>query len=642
MDDVWVLPALPVAAFVILLLLSPRLPRKGDWLAIALMAATFVLVLAVARDLQNNIDKYNHLLISCNQNCVGVARSWQWFNVPGYIEIRMGTYVDQITLVMLFVVTFVALLVMIYSTGYMHGDRRYGWFYAIVSLFVASMLALVLADNLLLLYFSWELVGLCSMLLIGYYNDRQSAAEAAKKAFITTRVGDVGLLIGIIILFTQTHTFNIQQILAMAEGGEISRPWLTAAAVCILAGACGKSAQFPLHVWLPDAMEGPTPVSALIHAATMVVAGVYLVARMLPLFEVVRGMPELITGLGLITTMLAAFVGLAQRDIKRVVAYSTLNSLGLMFVALGSGAVGAAMLYLLTHAFFKALLFLSCGSVIHATEEQDVDKLGGLWEKLPITAPVFIIGALAMAGLVPLSGFWAKDEILVGVRNGQLNTFVLIVAFISLPITALYMARVVLLTFFGKPKDQHVYDHAHESAPVMTAPLVLLAALTLVSGFVVFEGVGKALGFHSGWLGFVYNLREGPEEYAVNWGNSILSVVLVSFGLVGGFAIWGGEAEPSRRAAAFSPLAYRVLVHRFYIDELYQFVVDRVVLAAGQVVAVFDRAVVNDSGVNGTGEATSFLGWLGKYQQTGKLPNYAAAIVIGVVVVAAVAFGYRG
>ena len=644
MDDVWVLPALPVASFVILLLVSPWLPRKGDWLAIGLMAAAFVLVLAVGKDVADAIADRNNSLIDCFNACplAGSERSWEWFNVPGYITIRMGTYVDQITLVMLFCVTFIALLVMIYSTGYMKGDRRYGWFYAIVSLFVASMLALVLADNLLLLYFSWELVGLCSMLLIGYYNDKQSAAEAAKKAFITTRVGDVGLLIGIIILFTQTQTFNIQQILHMAESGEIGREWLTAAAVCIFAGACGKSAQFPLHVWLPDAMEGPTPVSALIHAATMVVAGVYLVARMLPLFEVVRGMPELITGIGLITTVLAALIGLAQRDIKRVVAYSTLNSLGLMFVALGSGAVGAAMLYLFTHAFFKALLFLSSGSVIHATEEQEVDKLGGLWGKLPITAPVFLIGALAMAGLVPLSGFWAKDEILVGVRHGHLNTFVLIVTFITLPITALYMTRVVLLTFFGKPKDQHVYEHAHESAPSMTAPLVLLAALAVVSGFVVFEGVGDAMGFHSGWLGFVYNLAEGPEEFHVNWGISILSVVLVSSGLAGGIAIWGGEAEPAKRAAAFSPLVYRLLLNRFYIDELYQFVIDRVVLAAGQVVAVFDRAIVNDTGVQGTGEATSYLGWVAKFQQTGKIPNYAAAIVIGVVVVAAVAFGYRG
>ncbi len=633
MDDAWLLPAIPVAAFVILLLTSQYLPRRGDWVAIIGMAAAFAIVFPIGKDVADAIGAGEFH---------GSARSWQWLEIPGYIEIRMGTFVDQITLVMLFCVTLVALLVMIYSTGYMHGDRRYGWFYAVISLFVASMLGLVLADNLLLLYFSWELVGLCSMLLIGYYNDRQSAAEAAKKAFVTTRIGDVGLLIGIIILFTQTGTFNIGEILHAAEAGDIQREWLTAAAVCVLAGAVGKSAQFPLHVWLPDAMEGPTPVSALIHAATMVVAGVYLVARMLPLFEVVRGMPELITALGLTTTMLAAFMGLAQRDIKRVVAYSTLNSLGLMFVALGSGAVGAAMLYLFAHAFFKALLFLASGSVIHATEEQEVDKLGGLWGKLPLTAPAFVIGALAMAGLVPLSGFWAKDEILVGVDHGHLTPIVLWTLIVSLPITALYMTRVVMLTFFGEPKDHHVHEHAHESAPVMTMPLLLLAVLAVVSGFVVFEGVGEALGFHSGWLGFIFNEAEGPHHFEVQWGLTILSVVLVVAGIVGGVWFWGGRAEPARRAGAFSPFFYRMFLNRFYFDEVYQFAIDKVVLAAGRVVAVFDRVVVNDTGVNGPGEATDFAASLGKRQQTGLLPNYALAIVVGIVVIAAVAFGYRG
>ena len=632
MEEAWVVPLLPVAGFVLLLLFSPWLPRRGDWLAIALMGAALVLVCVIAADMADAIG---------DGGFAGAGESREWLKIDGHIEIRMGVFVDQITLVMLFVVSFIAFLVMVYSTGYMKGDRRYGWFYAVISLFVASMLTLVLADNLLLLYFAWELVGLCSMLLIGYYSDRQSAAEAAKKAFITTRVGDVGLLIGIIILFQQTGTFDISTILEAAEHGDIQREWLTAAAACIFAGACGKSAQFPLHVWLPDAMEGPTPVSALIHAATMVVAGVYLVARMLPLFEVVRGMPELITGIGLVTTIMAALMGLAQQDIKRVVAYSTLNSLGLMMVALGSGAVGAAMLYLFAHAFFKALLFLAAGSVIHATEEQTVDKLGGLWDKMPITAPMFLVGALSMAGLVPLAGFWAKDEILVGVQNGPLNDFVLIVILISLPITALYMARVALLTFFGQPKDEHVHDHAHESPPVMSWPLILLGMLAVVSGFVVFEGVGEGLGFHSGWLGFVYNPLHGPEEFHIDWTLSIISVVLVGAGLLAGAWLWGGDAEPARRAAAFSPPVYRLFLNRFYVDEAYQWVIDRIVLAAGKVVAVFDLVIVNDTGVNGAGEGTGFLGWLGKYQQTGKLPNYALAVVIGVVVMTIVAFGYR-
>jgi NADH-quinone oxidoreductase subunit L len=636
MDDVWVLPALPAAAFVVLLLTSQYLPRKGDYIAIGAMFASFVLAILVAVDVADGIRDAGV------GRFAAVAESIEWLQIDDYIEIRMGTYVDQTTLVMLLVVTFVALLVMVYSTGYMHGDRRYGWFYSIMSLFVASMLTLVIADNLLLLYFSWELVGLCSMLLIGYYNDRQTAAEAAKKAFITTRVGDVGLLIGIIILFTQTGTFDIQEIFRQVEEGAIRREWLSASAVLIFCGAVGKSAQFPLHVWLPDAMEGPTPVSALIHAATMVVAGVYLTARMLPLFEHVRGMPELITSIGLVTTMLAALIGLTQRDIKRVVAYSTLNSLGLMFVALGVGAVGAAMLYLFTHAFFKALLFLASGSVIHATEQQEVDHLGGLWEKMPITGPAFLTGMLAMAGFFPLSGYWAKDEILVGLKHGHLNDFFLIVVFISLPITALYMMRVFLLTFTGRPKDAHPYEHAHESPPAMTAPLVLLSVLAVVSGLVVLEGVGDALGFESGWLGFVYNLAEGPEEFEVDWAITILSIALVAAGLALGYWFWRDDAEPARRAAAFSPLAYKLSFNRFYIDEVYQFAIDKFVLAAGRVIAVFDRVVVNDSGVNGTGELTDFGGWIGKYQQTGKLPNYALAVVVGIIVIAAVAFGYRG
>jgi NADH-quinone oxidoreductase subunit L len=313
-------------------------------------------------------------------------------------------------------------------------------------------------------------------------------------------------------------------------------------------------------------------------------------------------------------------------------------------LALGAGAVGAAMLYLFTHAFFKALLFLSAGSVIHATEEQEVDKLGGLWGKMPITAPAFIIGAMAMAGLVPLSGFWAKDEILVGLDHAHIegNKFLLYATLVSLPITALYMMRVVMLTFFGAPKDEHVHDHAHESPWTMTGPLIPLAILAVISGFVVFEGVGEALGFHSGWLGFIYNHAEGPEEFHIDWSLTIISIALVGAGLAVGYWMWRGAAEPARRAGAFSPLLYRVFLNRFYIDELYQFVIDRIVLAAGRVVALFDRVIVNDTGVNGTGEATDYAGFLAKFQQTGRVPNYALALVIGVVVIAAVAFGYRG
>jgi NADH-quinone oxidoreductase subunit L len=260
---------------------------------------------------------------------------------------------------------------------------------------------------------------------------------------------------------------------------------------------------------------------------------------------------------------------------------------------------------------------------------------------MPVTAPVFILGALAMSGLFPLSGYWAKDEILVGVDHGHLNEGVLWLLFLTVPLTALYMTRVVMLTFFGKPKDEHVHDHAHESPPAMTGPLIALGVLTVIAGFVIFEGVGEALGFHSGWLGFVYNLHEGPHEFEVVWWISILSVAGIIASIAGGVALWGGDARGAERAGAFSPFVYRLFLNRFYIDEVYQFVIDKAVLASGQLIAWFDRAVVNDAGVQGTGEATNYAGWLGKFQQTGKLPNYAAAIVIGVAVIAIVAFGYR-
>ncbi|MGQ0554053.1 MAG: NADH-quinone oxidoreductase subunit 5 family protein, partial [Planctomycetota bacterium] len=378
-----------------------------------------------------------------------VSDSVTWLSAGG-VDFRYGYLLDGLSLIMLLVVTGVGGLIHIYSLGYMHDDPGFPRFFTCLSLFMFSMLGIVLSDNFFQIFIHWELVGVSSYLLIGFYYRKDSAAAAANKAFLTNRVGDFGFMLGILMLAFATKEalaagagFGNFRAMAdvMAQPGwlaqtalEVGGRWtltnehfLWIAGALTFMGVMGKSAQFPLHVWLPDAMEGPTPVSALIHAATMVVAGVYLTARMLPLFEHVRGMPELITSIGLVTTILAAFMGLAQRDIKRVVAYSTLNSLGLMFVALGAGAVGAAMLYLFTHAFFKALLFLASGSVIHATEEQEVDKLGGLWSRMPITAPLFVVGALAMAGLVPLSGFWAKDEILVGLRHAPLNDFFLIV-----------------------------------------------------------------------------------------------------------------------------------------------------------------------------------------------------------------------
>ncbi|MGB2693584.1 MAG: NADH-quinone oxidoreductase subunit L [Dehalococcoidia bacterium] len=629
MSDAWLLPVIPAGAFVVLTLFGPYLPRRGDWLAIGAIFATFVLVFPVIADFTDALARHG-------EEFAGVSNSIEWLNVPGYLTIELGVHVDAITIVMLVVVSFVAFLVQLYSLGYMHGDSRYGWFYAVLSLFAASMLTLVLADNFLLLYFAWELVGICSYLLIGHYHHLRSAAEAAKKAFITTRLGDVGLLIAIILLWRATGTFNIQGVIAAAEAGTIRTEVLTASVILLFLGAMDKSAQFPFHVWLPDAMEGPTPVSALIHAATMVVAGVYLVTRTLPLFELVAGGPELVLAVGLFTTFLSAFLGIVMTDVKRVVAYSTINSLGLMFVALGLGAPQAAMLYLFAHAFFKALLFLGSGSVIHATERQDVSQLGGLWSKMPLTGATFAIGALAMAGIFPLSGFWAKDEILGSALD---NHAVFALLLVSLPITAMYMTRIFILTFLGEPKDVEAHEHAHEGPLTMSLPLAALGVLTLVSGLVAIDAVGRALGF-SGGIGAVIFAHE-PEvlnfEIAVAAGSS----ALVALGVAVGWYVWAVRPQIAERTATVLRPVHTLLINKYYLDDIYQALIDRVVLGVARVLAWFDRNIVNDTAVNGSGEATGFMAYLLKFQQTGKLPNYALGITIGVVALALVAFSLK-
>ncbi|MGD0766017.1 MAG: NADH-quinone oxidoreductase subunit L, partial [Dehalococcoidia bacterium] len=490
-------------------------------------------------------------------------------------------------------------------------------------------------DNFLLLYIAWEGVGICSFLLIGHYHERRSAAEAAKKAFITTRLGDVGLLIGIILLWRSVGTFDMSTIFHAANAGQIDHNYLIVCMLLILLGAMGKSAQFPFHVWLPDAMEGPTPVSALIHAATMVVAGVYLVARTMPLFQAVDGTLVIITAVGLITVFLSATMGLVMTDMKRVVAYSTLNSLGLMFVALGSGSVTVAMLYLFTHAFFKALLFLASGSVYHATDELEITQMGGLAKRMPVTATVFTLGALAMAGLPPLAGFWNKDELLLTTFDHQ-NPIVYLLVLASVLITALYMMRLVLLVFTGEPRNRQVYEHAHEPGPAMRWTIVLLGVLTVVAGFVVFDGVGRLMGFPGGFGRFVF-ATEG-EAFRINVGVTASSIALVLLGVAGGFYFWGGTARRAQAVGERVPQLYTLLRNKFYIDDAYQWAINRVVLVVAGVVAWYDRAVVNDTGVNGSAELTGYSGFLLKFHETGRMPNYALFMIAGIIVLAVVAF----
>ena len=510
MEQAWLLPAIPVALFAFLALFHRAIPHKGDFLAILGMVVVVVLALIVLLDFQGS---FAGGVFAAGE---GNVYSFEWVKIDsGLVDdlllIEFSTYVDGITVLMLAVVSIVTLMVMIFSVGYMHGEPRYGWYFAMLSGFGAAMLMLVLAGNLLLLYLSWEAVGLASYLLIGFYWERQTAAEAAKKAFITTRIGDVGLLIAIILLWRGAGSFDIQEIIEFAEGGGYGEVYLTVTMLFLFAGAAGKSAQFPFHVWLPDAMEGPTPVSALIHAATMVVAGVYLVARMMPVFDEVLVARDVVLYIGLTTAVLGATLGLVTSDIKRVLAYSTISQLGFMFVALGVGSVTAAMFHLFTHAFFKSLLFLGSGSVIHATGQQFVENLGGLWRKMPVTTVVFATGSLALAGIIPLAGFWSKDEILVELRDGAEFPFFLLLG-VTAALTAVYSTRLVLLTFFGRPKDRAAYDYAHESPRIMTAPMALLAVLAVIAGFVAIDGIGEALGFAGGVGEVVFTQGHGATR----------------------------------------------------------------------------------------------------------------------------------
>ena len=627
-EHAWILAAVPGIAFIVLAAAGRRLPRQGDWLAVLCALAVFALFFAVLANFLN-----------LGEAAWPVLNSIEWTAV-GDFELRMGIAVDPITIVMLGVVTTVALMVNIFSIGYMKGEPRYWWYFAVLQLFVASMLLLVLADNLLLLYVAWELVGLSSFLLIGHYWERRSAVEAAKKAFITTRVGDVGLLIGVILFWEATGSFNILEITHAVEEGLIGDTRLFVTVMFIFLGAMGKSAQIPFHVWLPDAMEGPTPVSALIHAATMVVAGVYLVARMLPVFELAGDALTVVLIVGLLTALFSGVVAFAQTDIKKVLAYSTVSQLGFMFVALGAGYVSAGMFHLFTHAFFKALLFLGAGSVIiGAHHHQEMGQLGGLWRKMPVTAATFLIGSLALAGLFPLAGFWSKDEILHAVEGvGAWAFFPLSLAAIM---TAFYTTRLFIRTFLGKPRDEAIASHTRETGLVMTLPLVFLALLSILAGFFIFHDFGSALGFPGGFSEFVF--LHYPHAFHVDWGLVGLSSVLFTLGAFGGsWLYWNGRLDRATALAEWQPKVYDMVRRKFYFDDLYQFLIDRVVLGFSYLVSWFDRFAVNDTGVDGSATMTGYAGFLLKHLQTGRVPNYALAIAAGVVALTLISLAVGG
>jgi len=574
---------------------------------------------------------------------------------------------DPLSAVMLGVVTGVGFLIHVYSTGYMAHEGGYYRFFGYLNLFMFSMLVLVLGNNLLLLFVGWEGVGLCSYLLIGFYFLRKSASDAGKKAFIVNRIGDAGFVLGLLLLLNAIGTLRFTEIGPAIEAGgfTVGNGVMTAIALLLFVGATGKSAQIPLYVWLPDAMEGPTPVSALIHAATMVTAGVYMITRMNMVFQLAPVALAAVAMIGAVTAIYAASMGLVQHDIKRVLAYSTVSQLGYMFLALGVGAFTAGIFHLMTHAFFKALLFLGSGSVIHALSgEQDMRKMGGLWSKIPITAWTFLLATIAISGIPPLAGFVSKDAILAASFNAR--PLLWGIGFVTAGMTAFYMFRLVFLTFFGESRVPHdVEHHIHESPRSMTVPLMILALLSVVGGWIGWpESLGGSDHFakfldpviarHAEVIAAVPEATQYTTEYEL-MAVSVL-VALVGIGLARFFYL-RRPTIPGTLAARWGGL-YRLIYNKYYVDQIYDAMFVNRTKDLGTTLGAFDRGVIDGLFVNGAGWVTRAFSsismvwdkwiidglvnlaarivWIFSYPvrmiQSGRVSNYALLIVLGVLV----------
>jgi NADH-quinone oxidoreductase subunit L len=653
-DYAWLIPLFPLIAFLIIALAPKRiLAGEGGapWI-IAMSAASLVLSMLVILDVLGG-------------NTLGPAGGQpspriDWISVGSY-QITFGIWVDQLTAVMLAVVSIVGTLVVVYSVGYMHAEgerkRRY---YAEIALFIGVMYGLILADNYLLMFIFWELVGLCSYLLIGFWKDKPSAAKAAKRAFIVTRIGDIMLMGGLIMLLQATGSLDFTTLFASNSLHPMDPNMATFAMVLIFGGAIGKSAQFPLHEWLPDAMEGPTTVSALIHAATMVKAGVYLVARSFPMLVQAPDALLVIALIGGITALIAATNALVANDIKRVLAYSTISQLGYMMMALGVGGLiiveymgspgashpgggySSGMFHLMNHAFFKALLFLAAGSVIHGIGTQDMREMGGLSKKMKITSLTMLIGSLAIAGIPPFSGFWSKDEILTitfrGFEDAASTTYgtafliLWIIGIATAFLTAFYMFRMWFMTFSGKPRTE---AHAHESPRVMTVPLMILACLAAVSGFFMLIGNG----FFSFVSESISSIGAGVAVEAVNSGETVVeiftdpltyaSLVVAVLGVFAAYMMYyKGTWSVARFATGVSGKTQKLLENRYYISWFYDAFAYNIIYGMSLVADIFDRCVI-DGAVNGFAWLSRKSGEVMRRAQTGYVQNYILVIVLG-------------
>ncbi len=569
MNFVWGIPLLPLISCFVMLMFGKKLKRASAYVASSFMAIAFILASTVLVS-QMTSGNYSNEVI--------------WIN-DGFSSITVGVEVNQLNALMLVIVTLISLLVHVYSMGYMKGDDRFHIYYGYLGFFTFAMLGLVLSPNLLQLYMFWELVGLGSFLLIGFYYHKESAKKAAKKAFLMTRIGDVALFIAILFLYSQLGTFDISQIFEQVQMGVLSDTGITVAAILIFIGAMGKSGQFPLHTWLPDAMEGPTPVSALIHAATMVAAGVYLVATMFPLFAESETALLVVAIVGGFTAIFAASIALVQKDIKKILAYSTVSQLGYMMLALGASGYTAAIFHLTTHSVFKALLFLAAGSVIHATDTQNIDEMGGLWKKMRFTGPLFLVGTLAITGVPFLSGFFSKDEILVSVWNAD-QPVLFTLAVITAVLTAFYMFRIFFTVFLGQPTAHAM--RAHESPNTMVWPMMVLGVLAIVVGYINTTWFGTFLG---DWLEEGNAYLHLAHESSPIW----IMVVAILATLIGVFIagvmyvkpedpiaryitpFFGTDVRKRSQLAGYfrkvfksSGPVYHLLSRKYYVDELYQ------------------------------------------------------------------------
>jgi len=623
------IPLLPFAGFLIAGLFGKYLKERAAMVAVAGVFGSFLFAVSAL------VDVLGGTLIDENL--------YSWISI-GNLNINVGFQIDQLTAVMLMVVTTLSTLIHIYSIGYMHGDKGFARFFAYLELFTFFMLVLVMANNFLLMFVGWEGVGLCSYLLIGYWYEKKSASDAGIKAFVVNRVGDFGFVLGMMLIFVTFGTLDFTDVFMAAStmagqnvdlfGIEIGI--ITLICLLLFVGATGKSAQLPLYVWLPDAMEGPTPVSALIHAATMVTAGVFMVARCSPLFSLSHTAMTVVAVTGAVTAFFAATIGLVQNDIKRVIAYSTISQLGYMFLGLGVGAFAAGIFHLTTHAFFKGLLFLASGSVIHALSgQQDMRKMGSLKSKIKVTYAVFVIGSLALAGIFPFAGFFSKDEILWSVYGS--NKLLWVVGVIGALMTAFYSFRLIYLTFYGKSRMDHdVEHHVHESPKVMTVPLMILAFFSITVGLI---GIPGAIISHANlfaeFLAPVFPAAHhgGEESRLLEIGLMVFSVMVAAIGIRIAYTLYVKKpAIPDQIADKFKGL-YNLLLNKYRVDEVYNAIfVDGLVHKLAKFLHTTGDVKIIDGFINWSAAAIGRTSEQGRKLQTGFIQEYAFTMGLGFVV----------